>query len=277
MSGEAWSLDAIVEGQEAAPPRVVIYGPHGIGKTTFGAGFPSPILLRTEQGLGSLSIPRFPNIARSYDEVIRAMGSLLSGTHRHESFLFDSLDWFEPLVWAETCRRHEMSSIESFDYGKGYTHADEVWAEFFDGLDALHEERGMAIVLIAHSNVVRLNPPDSEPFDQYKLGVHKRASAMIQEWADVVGFAHLQKSVRSTDIGTKKNPKLLRRGISTGDRLLELEERPAWDAKNRYQLPPTMPFDSARFLDLVSQRYEAVTEYDDVPDDATASPSPTAG
>lgn len=248
----SFSLDTIVHGITPKPPKGIIFGPHGIGKTTFGAGFPNPILLMTEDGVGSLSVPRFPRVATTFHELMEAIGALYQGEHNRQTLILDSFDWTEPLVWAETARRHNKASIEEFDYGKGYIFADEVWGELLDGLDALQRDRGMSILCTAHASVSRFQSPMVEPYDRYVIKLHKRASALVQEWADWVGFAHWQTSTTSTDLGFKKTAT---RGVSTGTRLLALEERPAWEAKNRFQLPPIIPLDSALFLGLLSERY----------------------
>jgi hypothetical protein len=252
MSADGFTLADCVEGVSAQPPKIIVYGPHGVGKTTFGAGFANPILLMTEDGVGALQIRRFPRQVTTYAELMTALGALFNGDHDRETLLLDSLDWLEPIVWAETADRHNKTSIESFDYGKGFIFADDVWGEVLDGLDALQRERGMAIVCTAHAEAIRFQSPLTEPYDRYRIKLHKRASALVQEWADVVGFAHWQQAVATTDLGFKKKAS---RGISTGQRLLALEERPAWEAKNRYALPPVMPLDTQQFLALLSERY----------------------
>ena len=40
-----------------APVKVVLYGPEGIGKSTFAAKFPSPVFIDTEGGTKSLREP----------------------------------------------------------------------------------------------------------------------------------------------------------------------------------------------------------------------------
>lgn len=261
MSGtEAFKLDAVIEDITAKPPRIVIYGPHGVGKSTFGAGFPNPILLMTEDGVGALRVRRFPNQVTTYRQLMTALGALFDGAHDRETLLLDSLDWLEPIVWAETAERHNKASIEAFDYGKGYIFADDVWSEVLDGLDALRDARGMSIVCTAHAEAQRFQSPLTEPYDRYRIKLHKRASALVQEWADVVGFAHWQTAVATTDLGFKKKAA---RGISTGQRLLALEERPAWEAKNRYALPPVMSLDTEQFLALLGERYTPAPVYAD--------------
>lgn len=250
-------LDTIITAVQPEPPKVVIYGKQGLGKTTFGAGFPAPILLPTEKGWGNLRIARFP-LAATYADVMGVIGSLYAQEHPYQTLVVDSATSLERMVWAETARRHGRESIEGWDYGKGYIFADDVWSELLGGLDALQGEQGMSIVVTAHAKVERFQSPTVEPFDRYSVDLHKRASAMVQRWADVVGFCDWQASTVSTDLGFKKRAT---RGISTGQRLLYLEERPAFEAKNRYQLPPCMELDSAQFLTLLADRYSPAAAY----------------
>ena len=56
----AISLDDIKHGGDMKPPRILLYGVEGVGKTTFAACAPAPIFIRTEDGLGELEVPAFP-------------------------------------------------------------------------------------------------------------------------------------------------------------------------------------------------------------------------
>lgn len=234
----ALSLNDIKSGVRVGPPRLVVHGPKGIGKTSFAAEAPNPIILPTEDGLGVLDTPAFP-LMKSYAEVEQAIGALVKDDHNFQTAIVDSFDWLEPLIWAETCKRHEESSIESFGYGKGYIFAADVWREFFDGLNALREKRGMAIMLLGHTATKRYEPPDTEPYDRYMLKLHQRASDLLVEWADGVLFVDYKKYIVKDDAGfNQKN----NRGISDGTRVLYTEERPSHIAKNRYNLPYELPF-----------------------------------
>lgn len=247
----SFTLDGVIEDLAPEPPKMIVYGPAGIGKTTFAAGFYNPILLPTEKGWGNLRIKRFPQI-ETYHDLMTALGALFTDAHEFGTAVLDSLTSLERLVWAETARRHGKPGIEGWDYGKGYIEADEVWGEVLEGLSGLQATRGMSVVCIAHATVTRFNSPTAEPFDRYDIDLHKRAKALVQRWADIVGFAHWQSSTVSTDLGFKKKAT---RGISTGQRLIALEERPAWEAKNRFQLPPVMELDANQFLGLLADRY----------------------
>jgi hypothetical protein len=232
------TLDSIKTSTKPKPQRIVIHGTHGVGKTTFASQAPAPVFIRTEDGLGKLNVPAFP-LAKSYGDVMDALKALL-GEHQYKTIVVDSVDWFEPMVWEQTCFDHGQTTgdIESFGYGKGYVHADKYWREFLDALTKLRDDRGLTVVLIAHTEIRNFKSPDSEPYDRYSLKLQKRAAALVDEFADVIGFAKYEVFTEKTDVGFNKT---VTRGIGTGQRLLALEERPAFDAKNRYGLPPEIP------------------------------------
>lgn len=235
----AISLASISRTQRnSLPPRVVIHGDGGVGKSTFAAGAFNPIFLPFEDGLAGLEVDAFP-LLRSYQDAIDAIASLVSDKHEFGTVVIDSLDWLEPLVWQTVAKGAGKNSIEEIPYGKGYAEALPMWRTLLDGLNHLREERGMAVVLIAHSEVKRFEAPDSEPFDRYQIKLHKGANAMVREWADVIGFAHHETAIKKESNGFSTRA----RGISTGRRLLRVAETPACVAKNRYGMPETIPLD----------------------------------
>jgi hypothetical protein len=232
------SLGSVTRGVPPLPPRIIVYGPHGIGKTTFGANAPDPIVLPTEDGLGTLDVPAFP-LARSYEDVVNAIGALYQEAHSYRTFILDTIDWLEPLVWERTALLGGKDHIEDFGYGKGFLHADDQWKEILDGLNALRTEKGMTVILLAHAEIKRFDSPETDPYDRYQIKLHKRASEKLQEWADIIGFAHYEVHVVSTETGFNKE---VRRGAGIGRRILSVEERPAYHAKNRYTLPADLDF-----------------------------------
>ena len=93
-------MNQISKGRKARPRRVMLYGTHGIGKSTFGAMAEKPIFVPTEDGLADIDCESFP-LARSLGEVMAALESLYSGDHDYRTVVIDSLDWLERLIWAE--------------------------------------------------------------------------------------------------------------------------------------------------------------------------------
>lgn len=244
----AISLKSLSRNPVIAPPRVVMHGPHGIGKTTFGASAPAPVILPTEEGLGTLVVDHFP-LLTSYEEVVQAIGALFQEEHKFQTVVLDSLDWLEPLVWGRVCRDHGIKNLEDIPYGKGFNYALDRWRELLEGLNALRNERKMAVILLAHSEVKRYDAPDTEPYDRYQIKLHRTAAALVEEWADAIFFANWQVFVQKTDVGFNKK---VSRGVSSGARVMHTEERPAWKAKNRYGLPPEMNLSWDAFQESLS-------------------------
>jgi hypothetical protein len=240
-------LDTIERGPDIRPRRILLYGTHGIGKTTFAAMAESPVFIRTEDGLGALEVDRFP-LCTSWGDVLACLDSLIAGKHDYRTVVIDSLDWLERLILAETCRRRQVESIEEIPYGKGYVHALVHWREVLSRLDRLRHERGMQSILIAHAGIERFQNPETESYDRYVPRLQKHASFLVQEWADEVLFAAWRVHTKST---LERFDRRRIQGIGTGMRVLRTTERPSHVAKNRLGLPEEIALDYAVFAALV--------------------------
>lgn len=223
------------------PQKMLVYGVQGLGKTSMGCTFESPILLRAEDGASAIDVPTFPKLVETYAEICEAI-SALHGEHNFKTLVVDSLDWLEPIIWANTVARvnesrdRPVSSIEEVGYGKGYVEADTDWRNIMGGFDSLRLNMGMAVVIVAHAEIKRFEPPDGDPYDRYQIKLHKRAWALWQEWADMVLFANYKsRSIKVKDGGAKGQDKF--RAEGSGERVLFADERPAYLAKNRWGLP----------------------------------------
>lgn len=219
------------------PPRIIIHGDPGIGKSTFAACAPAPVVIQTEDGLGNLDVTAFPLAAR-YEDVIEAIGSLYGEPHDFKTLVVDSLDWLEPLIWDKVCREHKVDSIERLGYGKGYVEALTWWRQFYEGVTALRDARGMVVIMTAHSQIVHVEDPSLPAYDSHDLKLHKRAAALAEEFADVILYAAVQTGTVTEDIGF--NNKRVR-AVTSGERVMHTVGQPAFLAKNRYSLPSPLP------------------------------------
>jgi hypothetical protein len=230
----SFDLKSISKNEAISAPRVMIYGVEGIGKSTFAAGAPNPIFILTEDGLGSLSVDHFP-VAKTFANVLEAIGTLYDEIHDFQTVVIDSLDWLENIIWREVEQGHDAKDLA---YGKGAIIAADRWRQVLEGLDALRMARKMAVVLIAHTTIKRFDSPEVEPYDRYQPKLQERSSAVIREWVDALLFANYKVMVKKDDVGFNKTTT---RGFTTGERLLFTNERPAYMAKNRYALPDSIP------------------------------------
>lgn len=241
----AFDLKSIKKNTAISAPRVCLFGVEGIGKSTFAAASPNPIYILTEDGLGSLKVDHFP-IATSFKDVMDAIGVLYSDKHDFKTVVIDSLDWLEAIIQREIEQKYEAKDLA---YGKGAVIAAERWREILDGLNALRNDKGMIVILIAHTTIKRFDSPEVEPYDRYQPKLQERSNAVCREWVDALMFANYKTIVKKDDVGFNQTNN---RGISTGERMLFTSERPAYMAKNRYNLPDSIPLSWDAFAEAIN-------------------------
>ena len=247
-------MNQIHTGRRIMPPRILMYGTEGIGKSTTAAQAPHPIFIPTEDGLDQIECDSFP-LARRFDEVVSAVSALYSEEHDYQSVVIDSLDWLERLIWDDVCREYGVKNIEKADggYAKGYTHALTQWREALNGLDALRNERGMAVILLAHAKVEKFEDPESVAYDRYSPRLHKHAAALVTEWCDGVLFATRKFRTESEDAGfNRKRSIAVALGTDGGERILRTVGGPSCIAKNRYSLPAELPLSWAALMNAMT-------------------------
>ena len=190
----------------------------------------------------------------TFDQVMEAITALYQEPHDFQTVVIDSLGWLEPMIWAETCREYNVKSIELVEkgFGKGYIIALSHWRAFLDGLNALRDDRGMGIIMIAHQEVKTYEAPETEAYDRYQPKMHKLASALVQEHVDCTFFLNYRVSLLKDNERDKDSRK---RAVGGGQRILYTTERPSHLAKNRYRMPDQiiMPDDPSAMWGAVAQ------------------------
>jgi hypothetical protein len=249
-------LARIEQGRVSRPPRILLYGVEGIGKSSFASRAPQPIFIQTEDGLDEIDCHKFP-LASTFGEVITALKTLASEPHDFQTVCIDSLDWLERLIWDRVCQDFGVKSIEKADggYARGYMHALTHWREVVFLLNNLRSNQSMGVILIAHSKVERVEDPLTPSYDRYSPRLHKHAGALLGEWVDAILFAHWKYRTRSEDTGFGRERSIaVPIGAQGEDRVLRTVGSPAWVAKNRYGLAPEISLAWEAFADgLLSQ------------------------
>jgi hypothetical protein len=246
----AISLADLKRVKSTLPPRLLIYGVAGIGKTSFAAEFPNAVFIQTEEGTpGNIEIDTFGEMS-TYTQVVEALGSLYQEDHDYRTVVVDSVDHLEPLIWNETCVRNNWRTIEDPGYGKGYLAADGVWREFIDGCNALRRDRNMTVIWLAHSAVERFDQPGAQPYNRYDLRMQKRGIAILTDEVDAILFMNTKVSIKETDAGFNKKNVHAEGG---GTRWLFTDGRPAFVAKNRYGMPDSVMIPPGRGYETVAK------------------------
>lgn len=237
------------------PPLTVLYGVHGWGKTTLGAEFHKPVFMQFEQGTpGGAEFDSFGEM-ETFEDGLDGIGALLTGEHDYKTLVVDSIDAMEPLIWRKVCEEKGWPDVEhgtdgKSNFGKGYIAVDAPWRDFLGGCKALTAS-GIGVVLIAHSDITRFDSPTTDPYSRYGIKLQKRAAALVQEAADVVAFCNYRVTIKSAEVGPKRE---VRHGVGGGSRVLYFQEMPGFLAKNRYQMPDSIDY-------VKGKGYLAMAEY----------------
>lgn len=220
------------------PPRILIYGPPKMGKSTFASLAPAPVFIQTEDGLDAIDAPAFP-LAQSFGEVLSAIEQLATQEHDRQTVVMDSADWLERLIHNQVCKEQNVKSLENIGYGKGYVFAIDMWRQYIDATNYLRDNKNMVVINIAHSQIKRFENPETDAYDRYQIKMHDKASALLMENSDVILFVNEQVNITKSQEGFSKRV----RAIGEGERVLYTESRPSFVAGNRFSLPAEIPFD----------------------------------
>ena len=231
----------ISTGKIKKPLIMVVYGPDGVGKTTFASEAPAPIFIGAEDGTANIDVTRAEEI-KTFSDVRKAVVWLATERHDFKTVVIDSLDWLEPKLWKEICEsdtKNNPAVIEDAlgGYGKGFVRANQLWLELMQGLAVLRDKKGMNVVVIAHSQVKAFNDPTQlVPYDRYQMKLNEKAAALWREFSDAVFFLNYDVSVKKDSGGSKKG-----KAFGDGETILFTKRNAAYDAKNRHSLPSEIP------------------------------------
>ena len=255
----------ITKGKRARAQKVVVYGPEGIGKSTFAAQFPETLFIDTEGSTDNMDVSRLDKPS-SYTMLKNEIAWVKANPTVCKTLVIDTIDWAESLVIADVCAQHGKKGIEDFGWGNGYTYTKEEMGRLLNQLGEL-VDLGINVVLTAHAQMRKFEQPDEMgSYDRWELKLGKKTSSqtapLVKEWADMVLFANYKTVVMTADNGKKK--------ATGGQRVLYTQHHPAWDAKNRHGLPEEMPFDYAGIAHIFNQAQPQPT-----PQPQQTAPEPT--
>lgn len=250
----------ISSGPTAIAQKVVLYGVEGIGKSTLASQFPSPVFIDTEGSTSNMDVKRLDK-PQSWQMLLDEV-KYIKQSKVCETLVIDTADWAETLANQAVCARNNISSIEDLSYGKGYTMVKEDFGKLLNLLSELTEQ-GINVVVTAHADIKKFEKPDEMgAFDRYQLKLSKQCAPLLKEWADMVLFANYETTI-VTDSKTKSKK------ATGGKRVMFTTHHPAWDAKNRHNLPEKLPFEYEAIAHIFQKERptQAVEQTSQVPQD----------
>lgn len=247
----------IIRGKIKSAKKVVIYGPEGIGKSSFAAQFPEPLFIDTEGSTAELNVARTKRPS-SWTMIIEQIKEVMSTPGLCKTLVIDTIDWAENLCVEHVCQTRGKKGIEDFGYGNGYVYSKEEFGRFLNLLSDV-KDKGINVVLTAHAQLRKFEQPDElGAYDRWELKLGKKTASqtapLIKEWSDMLLFANYKTIVVATDDQGKKHK------AQGGKRVMYTTHHPCWDAKNRYGLPEETAFDYSVIAPIIESSSSAKEE-----------------
>jgi len=242
----------ISSGRIAKPLKMVVYGPEGIGKSTFAAQAPGALFIDTEGSTVHMDVRRLPT-PQSWTMLLQEVDYVRRTPGICQTLVIDTVDWAERMARDHVCSTHSVKGLEDFGYGKGYIYLYEAMGQLLNQLTDV-VNAGMNVILTAHAQMRKFEQPDElGAYDRWEMKLMKQTPGMVKEWADLVLFATYETYIIKEQ-GKEKSAKGKAQG---GARVMHTTHHPCWDAKNRHGLPDKMPLDFSQIAHLFTTQQTA--------------------
>lgn len=166
----------------------LIYGPPKIGKSTFGARMPKPLLLAFERGYNAIPGVIAQDIT-SWGEMKQVMRELKKSEVQEtfKSIVVDTIDIAADFAQKYVCNQ---LGIENIGDGGWTTNG---WAKYkkeFEDVFRTLAQLGYAIIFISHDKEKTIKPQNGTEYQQIGSSMQSSALSIIENMADIIGYAH---------------------------------------------------------------------------------------
>jgi adenylate kinase family enzyme len=228
----------VIKGKLSKPQKVVVYGPEGVGKSTFASKFPEALFIDTEDSTVNMDVARFQKPS-SWTMLLQQIAYVKANPKICKTLVVDTADWAERLCSEHICSKANVKGIEDFGYGKGYVYLEEEFGRFLNQLQDIIE-LGINVVVTAHAEIKKIEQPEEiGGYDHWQMKLEKKTMPLLKEWADILLLANYKVYVVNVDNQGASKGKNKAQG---GARVMHTTHSPWWDAKNRHDLPDELPF-----------------------------------
>ncbi len=231
-------FDSIVSRPTPAAPKGIIYGPPGVGKTSFGASAPDSIIIDCENGAGAIKCQRTPYLC-DWLMINQWLTNIEQQPHNFNVVVIDSIDWLLRRIEEHVSGcSHKIDATINRSHG-GYGNGKLVLKNYayqilLPILDKI-VNRGIAVLLLAHSKRSKITDIDGITIEKAAPELPEDFMNVMIEWSDFVCLA-------------KKG--------ENSERVLITQETPQALAKNRYSMPEVINFNWNSFTEAIAQGLE---------------------
>ena len=225
-------LDKLANSTAPSPPKIIVYGQPGVGKTTF-AAHAKALLIDCEGGAGNIvGVPRTPYL-ETWPEMLEWLGAIATEPKmEHRVVAIDTIDWMLQRIAQHVTMaldpktKNDVTNTLASAHG-GYFKAREIVANIvsIELLPLLNKivRRGCAVILLAHAEHGKETTPEGFTIRRASPDLPSFVMPTFIEWADAVLYLYIAGDTRAI------------KATSTNTVL----------AKNRYGMPEDMPGDFA--------------------------------
>lgn len=254
-------FESIKKGKIKKPLFCILYSGPGVGKTDFGASFPSPLFFDFEESTHNIDVNRIDNL-REFSDVMRGLQEILdeqAGSLPFKSIVFDTIDELERLMHNNIAQENGKKSIDHIGWQKGFDYAVNLWADFISICRQIRDKHNVHFLFLAHdSQKSRDDIEKEETYTRNTINIHKKAITFMFGAVEMVLYARKEVKFRKDGDGRTH-------AVDSNERKLCSSLSAHYDAKNRIGLPPVMPMPVKNGFQVLWNAY--LTEFNRKPEE----------
>ncbi len=237
------------------PPKIILYGRNGIGKSSFALKAPNPVFLDLDENLYELPCVSNRTLGvpvRTYEEVMAFLGILFNQEHDFKTLVIDSLSSLEKLIAQKVVKDSpKIDSFADFKYGAGHFKMIPLWEDFLQKLKHLWKHKKLIVIMLGHFKEKREENLTGVSYMQYQINLYEKASDILRNWCSAILFADDEISLKDEIVEFNRTISK----ISNSTRVLRTDGGTTFLAKNTYHLPSNIALDWDIFYGFVQSYY----------------------